>query len=330
MLRLILLLLGIFYSPQLSAHLKWFVKKHQQIANVRFEFDGLYGVVLVGAGLFALFCGLLELKTKNTKGKSYRWLYQDFGGSSQRQWQIAAIMFVITLLINSFEGIVLAPNLHPTPEFIPILLLLQAAVCFALILGPRVSGMLILLLLLILMTQQPLMLLIDYLFEFTAIALALLLYEPALKNSKTDGFLSQHRLDLATLVLRLGLGGQLMLLGINNKLLDPGLALAFLHHHSFVIFMPSLGVAGFGDLHFVFAAGVVETLLGLLLLWGIATRVIALVVSFFFTLTAILFGVHELIGHLPVLAITLILICRPNHRLSFVWRSKPFAKVSKC
>ncbi len=85
------------------------------------------------------------------------------------------------------------------------------------------------------------------------------------------------------------------------------MALTFLDEFN-LNFMPYLGFAGFSNLHFVFAAGVAELTIGLMLVSGIATRFVTAVLSIFFLATWVIVGQAELVGHLPLFGLALLLI----------------------
>lgn len=72
--------------------------------------------------------------------------------------------------------------------------------------------------------------------------------------------------------------------------------------------MPYIGFEDFTDMEFVFSAGIAECTFGLLIFLGISTRFVALNVAFFFLLTGLMLGLHEIVGHSPILAMALVLI----------------------
>lgn len=305
-----LLLLGSLFSPAIYAHLRWFVDEHQQIVNARHQFDMLYGLVLTGTLCFCLLCCLMHKQAQLDNSRIHLWLNKPLPICQKTIWQIAAGLLALMMLFNTLDGVAIAPNLNFDPVTLKIMLMLQLCICLALLLNPRLAGFLLVALILLLTVHQPWDLAMDYAVEFIAITFALLVRA----SISTNRLNTDQTCHMAATMLRIGLGAQLIILGVHNKLLDPGLGLAFLHYHEFINFMPYLGMTAFSNLHFVFAAGTVETALGALLLLGITTRLIALTVTFFFALTTVLFGAHELVGHLPVFAITLILVCHPPTR----------------
>lgn len=108
-------------------------------------------------------------------------------------------------------------------------------------------------------------------------------------------------------VLRISLGIALVLLGLQEKILHPQLALNFLESHEWN-FMAMIGIDWFTDQLFVISAGMSEILFGLLFLLGVITRINTIALSLFFITTAIVLGPTEINGHLTLLAIAVLFI----------------------
>jgi len=99
--------------------------------------------------------------------------------------------------------------------------------------------------------------------------------------------------------LRLGMGVALIAVAMTEKLAAPAITETVLGSHPELNVLAVLGI-GADPETFTLAAGCVEILLGLLLLAGTAPQVVALAVLFPFVATLPLFGVTELVGHLPI------------------------------
>jgi hypothetical protein len=219
------------------------------------------------------------------------------------------------LLINAYQGIYLAPNLAlPSESLETVGAVAQVAVGILLCaqISFSFSGVLVLIVTGLTAFVVPFEVLVDYLFEFVALSLSMILIGPSL--SRIDRrFFPYIRRDperfarLALPVIRIGVGLTLVILSLHNKLLNPGLGLAFLDEFHFN-FMPLLGFEGFTDLRFVFAAGVGELTIGLLILGGVATRFVTFVLTAFFATTMIVLGPIELIGHAPLIGIAVLLM----------------------
>ena len=113
--------------------------------------------------------------------------------------------------------------------------------------------------------------------------------------------------NLAHNALRWGLGLGLVVLAFDEKLVHPQLALHLLSDVPDLNFLQALGV---DNASFVFCAGVVEVVLGLLILSGCLPRLATLLLAGFFTITTLKFGSCELIGHMPFYGIILSILLR--------------------
>src|SRR5215471_12085677 len=189
---------------------------------------------------------------------------------------------------------------------------------------------------------------IDYAFELAGIALAVLLMAPALATTDLrtqtrmaaciptgfslklrtvrqsydvawsrinpwrydprSGLSPQDREALAIAVMRTLFGLQLIVLSAHDKLLQPGVSLAFVDKYSFVNVPALLGASEFTNMHFVFGAGLAEIAFGTLLLANVAVRATSAILLFMFTTTAVVFGLEELVGHMPIIAILILLV----------------------
>lgn len=102
-------------------------------------------------------------------------------------------------------------------------------------------------------------------------------------------------------LLRICMGVGFMVVGAYYKIIQPAYALAFLKMHP-INFMPALGFDFFTDGMFVLAAGLTEVLVGALITAGVLPRFLGAVLFALFLGTLGLFGVYELLGHLPLFA----------------------------
>lgn len=132
--------------------------------------------------------------------------------------------------------------------------------------------------------------------------------EPAL-GGRAD--LDSPRLRPAVLALRLGTGGTLIVLAVVEKLANPAMAHAMLVEKPVLDLLSPLGVGTDG---FAVLAGCVEVLFGLLVISGALPQVVALVAAVPFSLTLLVFGGTELIGHLPVYGVLLTLLLLGSRR----------------
>lgn len=280
-------MLFLLFSASGNAHVRWFVDP--STTNQSFEWTPVYFLLIGLAYAFGLVSYVIDRKFKVI----YQYQFFNPWKHSISQWRLLSYACGITLILISFYGIFLAPNVEITHNLESYLLF--QALCGTILLAGfplLVSGLAILVLCLLTMFSVPATVWIDYIFEFIAIGIALCISNKASSSSIT--------------CLRMGLGLQLMVLALHNKLLDPSLGLQFLQQYQWN-FMALIGFNNFNDLLFVFAAGLAELTFGILIFFAIGTRFVVLAVSFFFLLTSILLGLHELIGHIPIIFCCLVL-----------------------
>lgn len=145
--------------------------------------------------------------------------------------------------------------------------------------------------------------------------------DPFDENAKLDPA-GVRNLGIAIFLFRVAAGVALIVVAGYEKLFNPQLALEFLEKY------PNLQVAQLiglpmSDIQFIRAAGVVEVLFGLLLISGALPQVIILIAGVPFTATLFVFGINELVGHLPVYAAMFAIFvfgCHPQlRRTVYAW-----------
>jgi len=99
--------------------------------------------------------------------------------------------------------------------------------------------------------------------------------------------------------LRVTLGASLVVVAFTEKLTGPAVTQAVIHEHPSLNVLAAAGLP-FGDLRFVAFAGAAEVFLGLVIMSGAGAQMIALAALFPFAATVAVFGVPELVGHLPI------------------------------
>ena len=305
---------------QAFAHLRWFVdvnsanaQRYQEAARY-FEFDLVYLFLFAASAGFAITAFTLDHLSRNNPlvGKL---LGSPIHLPGHLEWRLVSLLLGFMMLMNSHHGMLLAPNLPTSGGFT-----FQAAIIVQFVVGllfiSQLSfvlsaiGTLCLAFITVIITPADIM--IDYVFEFAGVIIAFYLIGPSM--SRIDQLLwpaaSPRNKQLATAVLAMTLGLQLAELAIHNKLMNPGLALMFIDDNGYLNFMRMLGLTSFKNMYFVFAGGIAELTLGLLLVLGVAVRFVSIGIGAIFTLTAVIFGVHELIGHIPIMAIVLLIALR--------------------
>lgn len=130
-----------------------------------------------------------------------------------------------------------------------------------------------------------------------------------------DGLLGQRRAleyenapAVALTLLRIAMGFGVAFNALTEKLLDPGLSAQLLAERPELNFVRGLGV---GDPQFAFLAGLIELVIGFVVMSGQLTRPVMAIGALLFTATLPLFGWLELIGHLPYYGMMLTLFLSP-------------------
>lgn len=352
-----LLLAGPFFLLQNNpayAHERWFTDQDGQHIGESHWLDWLNWLIILGGVLLMALLVWLE------RSEWYGRLQERIEKFHQRMprgidWRIVAGLAGAMLIYNAVTGVFLAPDLllpgvtvtaRSAAQLNRAIMSGDSLVYWdpstfgaiaQLLLGILLIGQISFLVpgVLILVVAIPMAvinfvpdLLLDYLAEFVALALALIFF--GMQASPLDRRIAARlKLDPARFahlpvpIIRIGLGLTLAVLALHNKLLAPNMALSFLDNH-YLNFMEFLGFAGFTNIRFVFAAGVTELAVGLLLISGIATRAVALIAFLLMDTTMAILGPDELIGHLPVMGIELLLIYRGSG--GFAWVPQMFAK----
>ncbi|MBI4330801.1 MAG: DoxX family membrane protein [Chloroflexi bacterium] len=306
-------------APTAYAHERWFVEQGRHPGE-HFTPDLTSLLLALGGVSFILVAlGIHHATWFRGANASFdrlrRWL------PAAIEWRMVSVLSGVMLIANSVTGTFLAPELvAPHPGIILAGRIAQALIGLVLItqISFLLSGLLIVVLSIPVITLYfGAGALLDYGFEYAALAVALGLVGlsatcPDRIGSRVRQWMKLESRSLAQLplpVVRLGLGLTFITLALHNKLLSPDMALTFLDAHD-LNFMRLLGLTGFTNPLFVFAAGVAEVTVGLLLVTGIATRFIAAGALGILSTTLLLFGPVELIGHLPIMGIAILLVYR--------------------
>jgi uncharacterized membrane protein YphA (DoxX/SURF4 family) len=142
-------------------------------------------------------------------------------------------------------------------------------------------------------------------FEFLALALSLFIYadsRPGLDHLLELPFLSPltHLRHLVPLILRLGIGISMVTLAISEKFLNPHASVLVVEQFDLTHFIPVSPEA------WVLWVGVVELVIGLLLLLGIKTRLVSLIAFVVLSLSFFFFG-EEVYAHITLFTVLSIL-----------------------
>jgi uncharacterized membrane protein YphA (DoxX/SURF4 family) len=222
----------------------------------------------------------------------------------------------VSLLVAAFVGWLFVPVLQVERDTFGLAILVTEGACgvlLALGLGTRVAAAALALLGVVAM--QP--------FTFESIleqvhilGAATFLFIAGRGAVSIDRLFRQHRAlpiaeapAAALTLLRVAMGVGIAFGALTEKLLDPALANALLTERPYLNVLADIGV---GNGQFAYLAGLVELVVGLVIVSGQLTRPVMAVGAVLFTVTVPLFGWTELVGHLPYYGIMLTLFIAPN------------------
>ena len=293
-----------------QAHVQWFVKP-EEMKNVALPLDMVSlwltaGVLLciLAAVLLTRYSGIFSITEK---------LVSCVPPVDHRLY-LSYFITVITvfLIMILLQGGFFAPNLILPVSLLSLGVFLQATIVACASFSITLAGVIVLLTTAFIVAIFP-SISINYVFELTSIGIFMLLNGPVI--STVDQWIfpastekAERRWSLSVRILRIGIGLQLVILAFTEKLINPGLGLVFVEMYPFYNFFPALGLDQVSNLHFVYFIGISEMVLGGMLAFGIASRIVLVVLAATFTTTAIIHGLHEILGHLPIFAAAVVLL----------------------
>lgn len=305
--KLILLLFFCLFSLPTWAHVRWFVNS-SEYKDATLPVDVLFASILTFVLGFCIIAsivtrrGLLGPVTSNPVMKDSFFF-----------WRILTVVMALFFILNVVLGEFIAPNLQLNTGQEMIGICLQIAVATVMVFSVTISGIIILLIALVSSILLPFSAAVDYLPELVGIGGALVLIGPYVSpfdKKMFSGVVQQlGGRQSAVNVLRFMLGLQLLILGLHNKLMLPGLSLTFLDMYPYYNFFQLFGWESFTNHHFVWFVGLSEALLGLMLILGLANRLVVGLLATIFIITTYVAGPKDVMGHLPIFAIAFILLC---------------------
>ena len=288
-----------------AAHVKWFVQDnpHPLVQVSPFSFSEpwvqIWTVIILVCLTMAL---ILERYLPNPPAK----LVAFAENHRQQALHLLQLLVGLALLLTAARGAILAPHLADKSLFGLLLRFVQGGIGVLFIANIVIRWGAVLLILLFLASAGLFGFItsLEY-FNFLGVALFLLL-QPA-PNDRVRSY--------ALPALRIHTGIALGVLAWTEKLIDPNMAIRFLEKHQ-INFMQALGVPFFTDRLFVLSAGCSELIFALIFILGLITRVNTLVLAGFLTASNLYFflvgktdeAFMELIGHMPLIAVAIILI----------------------
>jgi uncharacterized membrane protein YphA (DoxX/SURF4 family) len=313
MLRLTALLaaLAVLLAPlPVFAHERWFVEDQ---AAYPVNFGLIFSLpVLLGVLASATLVGGLALIRRLAGGDNLFpriWFLRRFDPAAP---VVIAIQTAIALIFVAVNGRLLAVNLAPPGALAFVFAAAQLAVAFCFISGlwAREAGVLLVGLVLVCGALFGLLNMLEQVI-FAGIGIYMALMGRGLVDPERPLALL-HPLDryrpLAPLLLRVFAGLTIIGLALTEKLLNPGLAQAFLREYPHFNVAQALGLAWFTDERFAYAAGIVELMVGVGLVAGVLPRLVIFAMFVPFNLAIPFLPPTELIGHLPIFSVMYVLM----------------------
>jgi len=320
--KFILVLFTLFFALPAFAHVKWFVDP-AMLPAADFQAYSLNDPeVLIWLGIASfIICASVFLD-------SYMPAFTTPGREKRQAAMTVMRMFTgISLLITAYEGNIIAPHLHTESALGTILVTLQALIGIMFMVMPLLhhACMLLFVLMFGLTIEFGVGCLMEYC-NFIGIGLFFFINSTPFHGLRNR--LQPYSVDL----LRIFTGLGLLTLGVNEKLSGAVLGEAFLAQNDWN-FMDKLGLDWFTDQLFVLSAGVMEVVLGIILIIGTTTRINILVVFCFMLSSNLVFlfvgdktaALMELIGHIPVIGTALVLLVTgygQSWKVTHIWKKQ--------
>ncbi len=293
------------FSPVSVAHVKWFLPVEGDISSTYIPY-GLFDtpVLLWSAIALLLILSSIFLDTRFPVFPLLKNVRQEY------LMYLLKMCTGLSLLMSAYRGVIFAPHLQASAGIGEVLVLLEAVIGLLLVANFHIFAATIMLIILYLgaALQFGIITAMEYL-NILGIACCLLLFHFYPVKYRT--LLKAYSIS----ALRILTGIAIISLGFSEKLLNPELGEFFVIKYQWN-FMANLGMTEFSNQLFVFSAGVIEVVFGIILVLGTTTRINILVVSAFMLASNITFfasgeyseALTEIFGHLPIIASAIILI----------------------
>ena len=285
-----------------AAHVNWFVEPGAKPLPNYALTDPVFLVWCVIAVLLVAFSIWLDGKLPNIRIADTKTRH-DF-------MEILRVFTGMSFLLTAYEGALVAPHQVVESTTGYGLLFLQAIIGIMLIANRWIAYAAVLILVLHagVAIKFGLLPALEYAI-FIGIALFLLF------NAFTDPVLMARFKPYSVDVLRIGTGVSLVALAVGEKLAPSALGQVFVAQYQWN-FMQALGISFFEDRLFVLSAGMIEAVIGIVLILGTTVRLAVLALSIMMALSNVVFIIQgdndaalvEFIGHMPIIGVALVLL----------------------
>lgn len=298
----------IFLPVMASAHVKWFVENgaHNEVPKEDLIPFSLIAVFM--SAVVILLSILLENHLPDLPKNIQYWL----NSKKHKVASIFSIIMGVFLLLSAYQGFLFSPDMANLGFLKSPLLIIEILLGMAFLIGFRVriaSISLLVLYYILIFYVGPIKIIESIIIAGSAIFMMIYgrsHYSVSKQKTFANRFFATQE-EYALPLLRVIAGLDLFILGFSEKILRPDLALNFLQHHPWN-FMQMFGIDWYSDLMFIYSAGIVESLFGLIFILGIITRINALAIGIFFSITLVLLGPVEILGHIPYFAFVALML----------------------
>ena len=305
------------FSFHSAAHVRWFVPVGTELPDMTLPLDWISGIVTAGAIGFILSVFVVKFLADRFS-KIATFVYAPIERTNNIEWYILFGLVNMLFLHNLMLGDFLGPHYFLPEQYMMVGVVLQALILIGSVISLAFTGAVLIVIALLGIVLFSFESGIDYFFEMLSLGLAYLFISTKL-NSNDNLMFKRFGLDrfvfAAPVVLRIGLGIQLISLALHNKIFEPAATYYFLLEHPYYNFLHYFGWTDFSHLHFAYAAGIFESCFGLMLTLGICNRYVICVIAFFFVSTGVISGLEEVIGHLPIFGFIAVLVTVGEHGL---------------
>ena len=284
-----------------AAHVNWFVESDAEpLANVSLT-DTVFLVWICLASMMVLFSVWIDGKLPTLRVAETK-LRHDF-------MEILRVFTGMSFLLTAYEGSLVAPHKVADGTFGLALVVMQAVIGIMLIANRWIKTAAVMMLVLHAGVAMKFGLFpaLEY---AIIIGIAFFLLLNSIEDEARRDWLKPYSVD----ALRIWTGISLVALAVGEKLAPSALGQVFVAQYQWN-FMQALGFDVFDDRLFVLSAGMVEAVIGIVLILGTTVRLAVLALSVMMAISNIVFIVQgnndaahvEFIGHKPIIGKALLL-----------------------
>lgn len=294
--------LMVFIGTQTSAHVNWFVDGDAEPLATFCMTDPIFLSWIVLAFAVVLFSVWLDGKLPTLRVADTK-MRHDF-------MEILRVFTGMSFLLTAYEGSLVAPHKIADGSFGLLLVFMQAIIGIMLIANRWIKTAAVMMLVLHVGVAKKFGVLpaLEY---AIIIGIAFFLLLNAIEDPARRDLLKPYSVD----VLRIWTGVSLVALAIGEKLAPSALGQVFVAQYQWN-FMQAIGITFFDDRLFVLSAGMVEAVIGVVLILGTTVRLAVLALSIMMAVSNIIFIIQgnneaalvEFIGHMPIIGVALLLL----------------------